>query len=423
MRINRSWFSGASGAAVDIGGVATPGPATSAAHVGVHLSQLTAALPSVLALRSADTRAVVHGLWLDLCSRLESAAASGLASFVDESGATTSSAGIARLSASFDAAPPQSLFSNGGNGFEVDGHHATLSTGRRQDPLRAGGNLLVDTRMAILGKRWSVFAAPGVTVDAVTAVDGSPGDPVLGKIDLVRIVRVAGQNLIAQAVTTDVPGEPAVMSVYARLGSDLGAAWVRLRVLAGNTWITDTVVALPVQPYWQRFSCRTPALPSIDTVCVVVIDTWASESAPAETRPTVLFWAPQFEIGTEPTAYQPREDSDSVAQTAFPRQVQAMMLGPTVFGYSPTQPATAPASARRGDRVLSTHPTGGVDGTEAWIATGSGPGGVAPLSPMASGSVEQCGAADTKSAASLLSFVLQHVAGSAKVKTGAGAPS
>lgn len=417
VRVTRSWFTGGSGAAVDLVATATTPPKTSAAHVGVHLSQLTASMPSVLALRSADERAMVHGLWLDLCSRMQATAVSGPGSFVDESEGVASSAGMARLSAAYDAAPVPALFSNHGRGFEVDGHHAAISTGRRQDPLRAGGNLLVDTRMAFLGTRWAAVGAPEVTVSPVAALDGVPGDPVLGKVDLVSVQKLAGHKLLVQAVA-DAPVEPAVLSVYARLGSDVGAAWIRLRVLAGDTSIGDTLVSFPVQAYWQRFSCVASPLPSADSMCVVVIEFSASESVPAGQRPTVLLWAPQFEVGTEPTAFQPREGNDSVAQTVFPRQVQAMMLGPTVFGYSPADPLVAPKSARRGDRFLNTDPKGSVDDTEAWIVTGSGAGGVTPLSPMAGVGVDQCGVNESQKTSPLLAFVLQQMAGSASPDPG-----
>lgn len=352
--------------------------------------------PSVSALLSLASggrpEPVVHGLWVDACSRFTDIDTVGW--LVDEAAAQGAAPSVARLAACFNRDSFGRYFSHGGAGFDVEGHHAAMSSSREPDTRRRGGNLLRDT--GFKGPDWD--SSP--TIDLTYVGE----DPVLGRIDALGAQFEGTLELRQTVLKADVEGQPLVFSVFARqqvqpVKGDvppLGPVEIKVWVESADGVVGGSALRFRVRDWWHRFSAVVAYAPPGElTVCVDVVSVLGNG---------VILWAPQLEVGAAATEYQPRESGADGLNTPWPRQVQAMMLGPMTMGYAESKD-TVPAGAEAGDRFLNLAPSApsvpSVPGAEdGWILVQKSNSVPTPhaYNPLGAGTVAECGTVSSQPA-------------------------
>jgi hypothetical protein len=375
VRLNRVHCEGFVGRAV---GLRLPSSETAPSEdvqlVGVTASE---SVPSLVGITGETSAPGVHGLWLDLCSRLytgvpgNDATSSGWV--LHEDAAAAADAGVGRVSGQYNRAGPGPIASRGGVGIQVDGAAARLASGLGADILRATSDLLP-------GGEWAALGGDGAVV---SVVQQTVLDTVVGLVDVDRVVVGANGVVLLRAFVPDVePGSRAVFSVYLRTAAPSHYVDARVYVAANATTIGGSrLLRFRVRPYWQRFTASVAYMPEGGgaLLSVVMLDP-VTAGASAE----VLLAAPQFELGDTPTPPCHR-DSEEMGGGFVP--LQAFRLGNEPISYARNEEGVDP-NAPLGRRTLNLEPKGGAD-VDGWVITSQGVKGYNPLNTTPG--VEECG--------------------------------
>jgi hypothetical protein len=365
IRVERTRFKGPGRGGVVI---ATTGRGVSDIQV-VHCVA-SGGMGAVVRVESTTETFPVFGLWADGCSNSDpSSGEGGILTVIGPGGFEPGDMRVRQPFMASDASPVTLMA-----GVDVMGVEARRRSGMADEPTRPGGNWLTDSTFG--AGTWTLPA--GATVTQLKDIS-------LGTVPVLAVPLAAKWATLSKSVPVNpirmawFGGEnvPYVFSVMVRV-KELDVGYPDRMEL--RTWITagssNQVIggsakfsSHRLSTVWQRLSCVCYG--SARTLFRVHLSLFGDPGL------TAYFFAPQFEPGHTPTAFQPREGT----KLGPPRQLQAHMVGPMTIGYAESGDIDV-AGARLGDRFLNVRPSSessASDEVDGWIVTAQG---LKPMDPL-----------------------------------------